>query len=101
MAKAYKDWKIEDIIAWCKENNQVEWLKATAATTTKHPIYPKKPNVSKTGKKTMVMDKSAEPIGYEEAPISFVELKSKFISTFIETEKKPKKLSMYDLIANL
>ena len=26
----YKNMNIDDIILWCKENNQVEWLKAEA-----------------------------------------------------------------------
>lgn len=101
MARAYKDWEIGDIIAWCQENNQVEWLKQTAAEKITHPIYPKIANVSKSGKKTFKMDRTQEPIGYAEKPISFVELKGKFIAKFIETTPKEKKASFYDVIANL
>lgn len=101
MAKAYKDWKLPDIIAWCQANGQVEWLKTTAAKTIKRPIYPKVPNISKTGKKTMVQDKKAEPIGYEETPITFVEIKREFIDAFIGRKEKEKKASMYDIIKGL
>lgn len=99
--KAYKDWQIEDIIAWCQANDQVAWLKTTAAKKIKHPIYPKIANVSKTGKNTHKMDKTQEPIGYEESAITFVELKREFINTFFEKKEKEEKLSMYDIIANL
>lgn len=100
MAEKYKDWTREDIIEWCKANNQVEWLKATAKTTIKHPIYPKVPHKSKTGKATMISDKKAEPIGYKEERISFVELKSAFIDKFFPAQKneKAKKPTFYDII---
>ena len=101
MAKAYKDWDMDDIIAWCQANDKVDWLKTTAAKTVKRPIYPKVAHESKTGKKTMVMDKTQEPIGYEESRITYVEIKSEFIDTFIGREKKEKKPSMYDRIAAL
>ena len=99
--KAYKDWQIEDIIAWCQANNQVEWLKTTAAKNIKRNIYPKVPHVSKTGKHTMVQDKKAEPIGTETTPITFVELKREFVATFFEKKEKAKKTSMYDIIKGL
>lgn len=99
--KLYKDWQIDDIIAWCQANNQIEWLKTTAAKTVKRDIYPKVPNISKTGKHTMVQDKNAKPIGSETTPITFVELKKEFIETFFEKKEKEKKVSMYDRIANL
>lgn len=101
MEKAYTKWKIEEIIEWCVANGEVEWLKTTSQKIVNRPIYPKVPNVSKTGKNTMVYDKTQEPIGYEESKISFVELKSEFIATFFESQKKEKKPSMYDLIAAL
>ena len=99
--KNFADWKLADIIAWCQANNKVDWLKTTAAKTIKRPIYPKVDNVSETGKRTKKQDKSAKPIGYEETPISFVELKSEFLATFFEQKPKAKKPSMYDIIANL
>lgn len=75
----YKDMKIEDIIAWCQENNQVEWLKQAASKT----------YTTENGK---------------ERRISFIELKLEFVREFmpdIAPKAKPKKLSMYDLINNL
>lgn len=96
----YKDWTLEDIINWCKENNQVAWLKATAEKKIAVTSYAKVESTSKSGKKSWKLDKS-KPIGTTTRPISFVELKSEFISTFIETEPKSKKASMYDIIANL
>ena len=44
MATEIKDFQsitIEDIIEWCKENNQVEWLKAEASKEVEQKIYPK------------------------------------------------------------
>ena len=75
----YKDMKIEDIIAWCQENNQVEWLKQAASKT----------YTTENGK---------------ERRISFIELKLEFVRKFmadIAPKAKPKKPSMYDLINSL
>ena len=75
----YKDMKIEDIIDWCKANSQVEWLKETASKTFS----------TEDGK---------------ERRISFIELKLEFVKKFmpdIAPKSKPKKPSMYDLIAKL
>lgn len=75
----YKSMKIEDIIEWCKANNQVAWLKETAA----------------------------QEIATEEGTrkISFIELKLAFVRKFMaEIAPKaaaPKKPSMYDMIAAL
>lgn len=100
--KKYADWQIEEIIAYCQEHNEVEWLKATASKQIERPIYPKVESVSKTGKKTMRMDKTAKPIGTKMDKISFVELKSEFIEHFkLGEEKEPAKPSFYEIIANL
>lgn len=101
MAKAYQDWKLEDIIAWCQANDKVSWLKTTAKKTVKRPIYPKVAHTSKSGKNTTKYDKTQAPIGYEETPITFVELKKEFIEAFIGKEEKAKKPSMYDIIKAL
>lgn len=100
MAKDYKDWTIEEIGEWCKANNQVEWLKTLAKKKVEKKVYPKVESVSKNGKKSWKADKTAEPT-IEMVKISFVEIKSTFISTFIETEPKQKKPSMYDYIESL
>ncbi len=98
--KNYKDWELPDIIEWCQANGKVDWLKAEAAKKVERKVYPKVESVSKSGKKSWKQDKT-QPYTVELVPISFVELKSNFISTFIDTEPKPKKQSMYDIIAAL
>lgn len=72
----YKHLKIEDIIAWCKANNQVEWLKAEVNKT-----------ITKDGKTR---------------DITFIEIKKDFATMFMPdilpkktVEKKP---TMKDLI---
>lgn len=75
----YKTMNINDIIAWCKENNQVEWLKAEINKTV----------TTKDGK---------------ERAITFIELKKSFASKFmpeILPKAKAKKPTMKDLIAAL
>lgn len=93
-----KKMKVEDIITWCVENGQVDWLKATAAKKTVQKKYPKFRNAE--GK--LVVDKSATPYEYT-APITFVELKSEFIRTFFPDQIKAaeKKPSFHELIAKL
>lgn len=95
----YKKMNIEDIIAWCKEHGEVEWLKATAAKEVEYKVYPKVKNES--GK--MVADKSATPT-IEMRPISFIQIKIAFCEKFmpeIIPHAKEKKVSMYDLIKAL
>ena len=74
----YQTMKIEDIIEWCKANNQVEWLKETAS-------------------KTYSTEKG-------ERRISFIELKIEFVKKFmpeIAPKAQNKKPSMYELIKAL
>lgn len=101
MDMKYKDWELPNIIAWCQEHNQVEWLKAEVARKVERKVYPKVESVSKNGKKSWKQDKTQEP-KIEMVPISFVELKSNFLHHFnlvpAPAEKKP---NMYDLIASL
>ena len=111
----YKKMDIEDIISWCTENDQIEWLKKTAAKKVENKIYPKKkeialdangkPKLTKKGKVkfTYVADKSQEPIIKKE-PISFIELKYEFAKKFmpeILPKKKEEKQTMYDRIKSL
>lgn len=99
--KSYLDWDIDDIIAWCQENNEVAWLKATAAKKTEYKIYPRKKVTNAAGKVVSVADKSQEPT-IEERPISFVQIKTEFLEHFnLVPEKKAKQPTMYDKIANL
>ena len=91
----YKTMQINDIIAWCKANNQVAWLKAEAAKKVPCKVYPK---VMKDGKK--VADKTAAPIT-EMRPITFIQIKNDFVNMFmpeIAPKKKEAKATMYDLI---
>ena len=103
---------IEEIIAWCKENNQVEWLKAAAAEKVEVSIYPRNkvakvdeagnPVLNSKGKPTYtyVTDKTATPT-VELRPISFIQLKQAFCEKFMPEllpnggKKKP---TMFDLI---
>lgn len=74
----FKTMKIEDIIEWCKANNQVAWLKETAAKT-----FPTENGTRQ---------------------ITFIEIKMAFAKKFmpeIMPVGKPKKPTMYELIANL
>lgn len=74
----YKDMKIEDIIDWCVSHNETAWLKETA-------------------NKTFVKDG-------KERRITFIEIKLAFVNKFmpeIAPKAKPKKPSMFELIAKL
>jgi hypothetical protein len=75
----YQTMKLENIIDWCKENKQVAWLKATAATT-----YTNEDGSTR--------------------KITFFEIKKAFAEKFmpeILPKAKVKKPSMYDIIAAL
>lgn len=75
----YKTLNIEQIVEWCKENNQVEWLKATAKKT-----YKTKAGV--------------------EYRITFIQLKKAFAEKFmpeIMPKAQPKKPTFYDVIEGL
>ena len=75
----YMKMDIDTIIAWCKDNNQVEWLKAKAAEK----------KIGKDG---------------EERSISFVELKIDFCKEFVPEiipKSKPKAPNMFEKIAAL
>ena len=99
----YETMTINDIIAWCKSNNQVDWLKAKAAEKKSCKIYPKKKIVDENGKKKTVADKSATP-KIEKRPISFIQLKRDFVVTFmpeLAPKAKDKAPTMYELIADL
>ena len=94
----YKSMNLEDIIAWCKKNNQVAWLKKAAAKKVDVKIYPKIKNEE--GK--LVADKTQKPTS-KKRPISFIQLKNEFVDEFMP-EIRPKsveKKTMYDIIAEL
>lgn len=100
----FKTMTINDIIEWCQANNQVEWLKATAAKTEPCEVYPRVKKVNENGKVVSTVDKTQKPT-IENRSISFISIKTAFCKEFMPdllpkatTEKKP---SMYELIANL
>jgi len=99
--KTLTKWKLEDIVAWCAANNQLDWLEAENARIVEHKIYPKMPAVSPTGKKTWRQDTSKEPEIVKE-PQTFNEIRYNFYTTFIEPkpkkEKEPK-LTLQEKIA--
>lgn len=99
----YQTMTIEDIINWCKENNQVSWLKVKAAQTVPYKVYPRKKIKDENGKTKVVADKSVEP-KVEKRPISFIQIKKDFVDAFmpeIAPKAAEKKKTMYDLIAEL
>lgn len=97
MAKEITDFQhitIEDIIEWCKENNQVEWLKAESRKTVEQKIYPKGEN----GK----VDKKQAPIGSKTVPIPYTTLKNNFIIKFFPSLKgDTKKKDFHAMIEEL
>lgn len=111
----YQSMNINDIIAWCKENNQVEWLKATMNTKVPYTQYPRKKVVkldengmvvvNKKGKVmyTTVADKSQKPTKVMRKP-NFMHIKNAFVEKFMPEIKpvaKAKEPNMYDLIDSL
>ena len=94
----FKTMTINDIIDWCKANNQVAWLKAEAAKQMPCKVYPK---TEENGRK--VVDRKATPI-IEMRPITFIQIKTDFVNKFmpeIAPKKKEAKPTMYELIAAL
>ena len=96
----YKYIKIDDIIEYCQETNNVEWLKEIIKIKVPYKVHPRVKGPD--GKK--YVDKKAEPT-IEEREISFVQLKAAFARKFIPeiapNETKPQKISMYERIKNL
>lgn len=93
----YQDMSIEDIIQWCKDNNQVAWLKETASQKVEYKVYPR---VKENGR--WRTDKTGEP-KIEMRPISFIQIKIAFVNKFMPeiAPKAKKKESMYDRIMAL
>lgn len=94
----FKTMSIDDIITWCKANNQTAWLKDFCNTKVECKVYPR---VEKDGKK--VADKTAAPTIQMRKP-TFIQIKTAFAQKFmpeIAPKAKEKKPSMYDRIAAL
>lgn len=94
----YKKMNLEDIIEWCKKNNQVDWLKKKSSKYVEVLVYPRVKNEE--GK--FVVDKTQKPKA-KKRRISFIQLKNEFVNEFMP-EIRPAKLekkTMYDLISEL
>ena len=87
----YKNITFEDILAYCQENNEVEWLKKYAAT----------PIAVLDEEKNPVLDEDGNP---KTRPITFIDLKLAFVDKYmkeIAPKREPKKPSMFDRIKSL
>lgn len=105
MAKLdFKSMNLQDIINWCKENNQVEWLKAKAQETVVVERYTGRvATTNAKGKTVFVADKNSQKVK-ERKPITFIQIKTDFVNKFmpeIAPKKKAKEKNMYDIIAEL
>lgn len=112
MTLNYKEMDINDIAAWCKENGQIEWLKAVKAKEVPYTVYPKVrvPKTDDNGnivrnKKGKILYKSvADKTKAPEIKMgkpNFMHIKNKFVETFmpeLKPVKKAKKPTMYDMI---
>ncbi len=89
----FKTMNIDDIIAWCRAHDQVDWLKAKASEKREFKVYPKVDGKT---------DKS-QPYTIEMRPISFIQLKSDFVEMFMPeiAPKATKKETMFDKIMAL
>lgn len=100
----YKTMTIEDIINWCKENNEVAWLKAKAKETVTAERYTRRvKTINAKGKEVWVADKTSPKEKFK-MPISYVQIKVAFCEKFmpeIMPNKKDKEPTMYDRIAAL
>jgi hypothetical protein len=111
----YKTINIDFIIAWCKQNEKVDWLKAKMEEEVPCKVYPRKkvakvdelgnPILNEKGKVVYVSvaDKSKKPT-VEMRKIGFVQIKNDFVDEFmpqVKPKKKAKKPTMYDRVRDL
>ena len=99
--ESIKELEFSDLVQWCKENNQVAWLKSLPRTTVVK-VYPTKPKVCKDGKTRKVYDRDQEPIGEKTISLPYSSVKAAFVkqffSHFITKTTEP---SMWDIIDSL
>ena len=97
IAKPFTKIDIDDIIAWCTENDKMDWLieeSAKTVTVERHIGRVKKleadgsPALNKAGNPIWIADK-ASPKKQFKQPITFVELKYNFCEKFMP-DKLPK-----------
>lgn len=100
----YMKMNINDIIKWCQENNQINWLKAKAKEEVEVKRYTGRVKVvNSKGKEVWVADKNS-PKKTIKAPITFIQIKKDFVEKFMPEIKpvaKSKEKTMYDLISEL
>lgn len=106
--KPYAKITLDDIMKWCEENNQKEWLKEKAKEVVDFKIYPTI-TITKVNEETgeeivkTKVDKKGTPT-IEKRPITFMQMKLAFCKQFmpevVPTSNKKKKESMFDKIAN-
>ena len=99
----YQTMKLEDILNWCDEHNQLDWLEEMADKKTTVERYSKRVKVTNAdGKVVSVADKTSEKVT-QEIGISFVELKIAFVKKFMPEiapkKKSNSKKSLKELIA--
>ena len=93
----YKDINIEYIINYCKEHNEVAWLKAKASEKTIQKRHTGKiKGLNKAGKEVWLVDKNS-PKEEIKTNITFIEIKRAFAEKFMpeilpKAEKSPKSI---------
>lgn len=106
---AYKECKSEDILNWCEQNNQLDWLDNLANTKTERKRFKKiakldtdgNPVLDEKGKEVLVDDKT-QPYTVEDYPTA-LEIRKKFFQKFFPNElpeaSTKKKLTFRELVA--
>lgn len=115
MATNWKEIDLDFIIAYCKEHNEIEWLKATTKEEVIIEVYPRvrvirydengNPVLKKNGKpaKVSVPDKT-KPFTKKKVKKSFVQVKHEFCEKFmpdILPKRKAKKETFWEKIEAL
>lgn len=83
----YKKLNYEQIMDYCEEHGELDWLESIVAQEVAVEVYPYITYTDKNGKQRRKYDKSQEP-KIEMRPISFLLVKEAFIAKFIP-EAKP------------
>ena len=93
----------DDILNWCIENNQLDWLEAKTNETIEAEYYTKRIAVwdEEKQKNVYYADKTSPKVK-KSIPITFLQIKNDFCEKFFPEllpEKKEKKLTLKDKIA--
>lgn len=95
-----KDLEANHIIEWCKEHDEVAWLKGVCSKKYKVKRYPRIKVENGEGKMVSKADKTQEPTIKEEE-ITFVKLKTLFLRKFYAKAFIDKEPSFLDIIDSL